>query len=570
MVNTYGLANILSRIGVSESDYPTSGHAFNYFLQPVTDIHLKSNLSVEIEPNSSIFYVYLLSAIVFFILLISCINFVNLATARSAERAKEVGVRKVLGSHRGSLIRQFLTESNIITLVALVFAMATVWVVWPYFNELIGKNLAFEKLASPVMLLGLLGFALVVGTIAGLYPAFVLSNVESASVLKGQYKSSSRGVLLRNFLIVFQFFISVSMISGTLLLNKQLNFVSNKPLGFSKENVVVVERAGALGQQTEVFKNKVGQIEGVDGVGAGFAMPGDFIGNLIINSEIPDIPQVRTFSLGVDDNYIPTLDLEIAAGRNFTSDYNDSTNVIINETAATLLGYADPIGRNILITNIQNGTVNELNVVGVLKDYHHHSLHTEIPPMVLTNTASNNSPSANIAIRIKSENYQGILKQIENNWDLLVQDQAISFRFLDEKLQNLYQADQRTGNIFSVFTGLAIILACIGLFGLAAYVTQQRTKEIGVRKVLGASVFDIIFMLSKNFTKLILIAFVLAIPVVYFGMTTWFENFAYHTDVDFITLIGAGLLTLGLAWLTIGYYSIRAAVVNIANSLRTD
>ncbi len=570
MVRVHGLPNILTRLGLSEADYKESGQAYNYFLQPLEDIHLKSNLSVELQANSSIFYVYLLSAIAIFILIISIINFVNLATARSSERAKEVGVRKVLGSNRSSLIGQFLTESNILSLGALALSLIAVWIVWPYFSELIGKQVYFSLSTLLYLFIGLIIFALIIGTIAGLYPAFILSKMNSAKVLKGNYKSSNKGIWLRNFLIVFQFFISVVMIAGTLLLDKQMRFVSNKPLGFSKENVILIQQAQTLGQQSEVFKNQLNKIEGVQEIGSGFAMPGDFIGNLIVNSEIPDIPQVRTFTNTVDDDYVSALGLEIVSGRNFSRDYNDSLNVLINETAMKLLGYQDAIGKKILNRNLQANTTSELNIVGVLKDYHHHSLHTEIPPLILFNSSTNNAALPSIAVKIKSENYQSVLTQIESTWDQLVQNQPISYRFLEEKLQNLYQADLRTNKVFSIFTIWAIILASVGLFGLAAYVTQQRTKEIGVRKILGASIFEIIFMLSKDLIKLILIAFLLALPFVCFGMTKWFESFAYHTDVDFFTLLGAGLFTIGIAWLTISYYSIRAAFVDIASSLKSE
>ena len=569
MVRIHGLPSILTQLGLSESDYLTSGNAFNYFLQPVEDIHLQSNLDVELQANSSIIYVYLLSAIVLFILLISGINFVNLATARSTERAKEIGVRKVMGSTRASLVRQFLTESNVVSLVALILAVTVVWITLPHFGQLVGKNLTMATLATPAVIAGLLVGALIVGTLAGLYPAFMLSAIKSAKVLKGQFKSSGKGVGLRNFLIVFQFLISIVMISGTLLLNKQMRYLNGKSLGFDSENVLVVEQAQHLGQQNEVFRNTIQQLEAVNGVAGGFAMPGDFIGNLIATSTNPEIPQVRTFTNTVGDDYAVTLGLEIIDGRDFGIQFNDSAKVIINETAAQLLGYADPIGQRVLNTNTQNGG-SGFEIVGVVKDYHHHSLHTEIAPMLLFNIQSNTANLPNIAVRISSSNYLNTIKQIESAWDELVDSQPFTFKFMDDKLQNLYQADKKAGAIFSLFTVLAVILACIGLFGMAAYATQQRTKEIGVRKVLGASVGNIVVMLSKDLTKLILIAYLLSLPIVYLSMTKWFENFAYHTNVDMFTLLIAGACTLILAWLTIGYYAIRAAVLNIVACLRTD
>jgi len=372
MVKTYGFASILDQLGISESDYTNSGNEFNYFLQPVEDIHLNSHLDVEVRPNSSIFYVYLLSAVVVFILIISCINFVNLATARSTERAKEVGVRKVLGSNRSSLVKQFLTESNLISLGAMTIALLAVWLILPNFNELIGKELAISSLTSPLVVSALISFTFLVGSFAGLYPALVISSINSALVLKGRYKTSSKGVGLRNFLIVFQFFISITMISGILLLNKQMNYMRNKQLGFSKENVVVIEQAQVLGQRGEVFINEISQIDGVSGVAFGFALPGDFIGNFIANSENPDIPQVRTFTNTIDENYVPTLGMEIIAGRNFSRDFNDSLNILVNETASKLLGYENPIGKKVVFNpSPQPNQPTEFTIVGVVKDYHH-------------------------------------------------------------------------------------------------------------------------------------------------------------------------------------------------------
>ncbi len=570
MVETYGMASILSLLNISAEDYPESGNDFKYFLQPVEDIHLKSNLSVEVRPNSDITYVYLLIAVVAFILIISCINFINLATARSAERAKEVGVRKVLGSRRALLIRQFLTESNLISFIALVLSIGLTALVLTKFNLLVEKELSLNVLTDPMVMLGLFAGMLMIGTLAGLYPALVISSINSALVLKGKYNTSSKGVWLRNSLIVFQFFISISMISGMLMLNKQMRFMENKKLGFNKENVVVIDQAQELGQQQQAFKNELLNIEGVQKVSYSFALPGNFIGNFIANSENPDIPQVRTFSVAVDDEYIQTLEMEIVAGRAFSSDFNDSLNVIVNETTAFLLGYDDPIGKKVFSPSTSGPNQSpEFTIVGVVKDYHHQSLHTEIPPMILFNT-SQRAILPRIGIKVDGGNTLSLLKNIEDQWKAFDIERPISFGFLKDRLSAMYDSDQQTGKIFTLFTAVTIIMACVGLFGLAAYVTQQRTKEIGVRKVLGASIGNIVLILSLNFTKLILLSFLISLPLVYFGIGEWLGSFAYHTNVDPITLIGAGLLTVILAWLTISYYSIKIAILNPVNSLRSE
>jgi putative ABC transport system permease protein len=569
VVKNYGMASILRQLAISEEDYPTSGNEFNYFLQPVEDIHLKSNLDVEIKANSDITYVYMLIAVVAFILIISCINFINLATARSAERAKEVGIRKVMGSNRALIVKQFLTEANLITILSLLLALALVGMVLPSFNLLVDKDLDLMHFLNPITIVGLIVFALIIGTLAGIYPAMVISSLQSAEVLKGEYKSSSKGIWLRNTLIVFQFFISITMISGMLMLKKQMDFMRNKQLGFNTENIIVLDQAQELGQQQQAFKNELLKIEGVESATYAFAMPSDFIGNFIANSELPEVPQLRTFSVAIDDEYISTLDMKVVSGRGFKSDFNDSLSVIVNETAVSLLEYPDPIGRKIINPSPQPNQPREFTIVGVVKDYHHLSLHTEIPPMVLFNLQEQ-AIVPKLGIKVATADFRKVLDEVETIWKNFEVERPISYSFLDDKLQKLYTADQQTGRIFTVFTIITIIMACVGLFGLAAYVTQQRTKEIGVRKVLGASIPGIILLLSKDFTKLIILAFIISTPLVYYGTTEWLSNFAYHTNIDPLTLFGAGVITVVLSFLTISYYSIKIAILNPVRSLRSE
>ena len=344
----------------------------------------------------------------------------------------------------------------------------------------------------------------------------------------------------------------------------------NKQLGFKKENVIVLAQTQELGADQRAFKNELLAMEGISNASYAFATPGEFIGNLIVNSEIPDLPQVRTFTVTMDADYIETLGMEIMAGRDFDPAYNDSLNVIINETTANLLGYDEPIGKKIISPNPgQQGQRTELNIIGVVKDYHHQSLHTEIPPMVLFNTFQQ-AIMPRMIIKVETEETLALLKNIENKWNEFQSGKPIVYSFLDRNLEELYEADSKTGLVFSLFTLITIVMACVGLFGLAAYVTEQRTKEIGVRKVLGASIGSIVMLLSYNFTKLILLSFGLAVPLVYFGMDQWLESFAYHTKIDVLTLCVSGFLTLALAWITISYYSIRIALLNPVKSLRSE
>ena len=568
MVQTYGAAQIKAQLGITTDDYTESGHVYKYFLQPLHDIHLHSNMEVELQANGNITYVYLLVAIVGFILLISCINFINLATARSTERAKEVGVRKVMGSYRGHLIRQFLTESIVISSISLVLAMFVAWLILPTFNDLVGKQLTLGVAGHPLVMAGLLGFAIVVGLLAGGYPALVISAMDPTTVLKGAFKSSRRGVWLRNGLVVFQFAISIVLISGTLIIGQQLDYIRTKQLGFDKENVLVVKQAGVLQTNMEAFKDELRALPGVVSVGSTNAAPGAFFGSSIYAPDDPDKPLFRTNVLTIDDDYVETLAMKMTAGRSFSSDYNDSLNILLNEAAARALGWDDAVGHSLreTVNNAAPDGGRVFEIVGVVEDFNFQSLHTEIAPLVIFN----GQPGNTVAVRLGPGDVEQTIAAIGERWRAFVPERELIFSFLDQDLDALYQADQASGKVLNAFTLLAILLACVGLFGMAAYTTGQRTKEIGIRKVLGASVTGIILLLSKEFTKLIVIAFVLAAPLAYLGLNWWLDSFAYHVDVGVLTLALAGGLTLLLAWLTISYQSIKTALMNPINSLRDE
>lgn len=567
MVQTYGAAQLKAQLGIASEDYTASGHVYEYFLQPLHDIHLHSNMEVELQANGNITYVYLLVAIVGFILLISCINFINLATARSTERAKEVGVRKVMGSYRGHLIQQFLTEAIVISSISLALAIGVTWLFLPTFNSLAGKALTLGVVGHPVVMAGLIGFALLVGLLAGGYPALVISAMDPTTVLKGAFKSSRRGVWLRNTLVVFQFMISMVLIAGTLIIGQQLDYIRTKQLGFDQENVLVVKQAGALATNMEAFKNELRALPGVLSVGSTNAAPGAFFGSSIYAPDDPDQPLFRTNVLTIDDAYVETMAMKVRAGRSFSHEYNDSLHILINEAAARALGWSDPVGHS-LRESINNAEreARVFEIVGVVEDFNFQSLHTEIAPLVIFNGQQGNT----VVARLGPGAVQQTIDAMEAAWRALVPEQALLFSFLDQDLDALYVSDQASGKILKAFTMLAILLACIGLFGMAAYTTGQRAKEIGIRKVLGASVTGIILLLSKEFTKLIVIAFVLAAPLAYLGLNWWLDAFAYRVEVGPLTLALAGGLTLLLAWLTISYQSIKTALTNPINSLRDE
>lgn len=570
LVQAYGAEQIRNQLGISAEDYTETGNAYNYFLQPLHDIRLHSNMEVELQANGNIAYVYLLSAIVAFILMISCINFVNLATARSTERAKEVGVRKVLGSYRMHLVGQFLTEAIVVSGVSLGFAVLIAWGSLPFFNSLVGKSFAFSLLVHPLIGVGLVGFAIVVGVLAGGYPALVISAMDPARVLKGAFKSSRRGIWLRNGLVVFQFTISMVLIAGVLIVQQQLDYVRNKQLGFDKENVLVINQAGILGTNAEPFKASLRSLPNVVSVGGSNANPGAFFGSNIYAPDDPNLSLLRTNVQIVDDDYLEAMQMELAAGRLFSQEYNDSLKIIVNEAAAQKLGWDDPLGHTLRVslTNSENPPP-ELEIVGVIKDFNFHSLHSEVLPLVISNGLSQFVPTT-VVVRLSPGNVQQTIAAISTAWSEVVPEREMFFSFLDQDLDALYQKDQASGKVLNAFTLIAILLACIGLFGMAAYTTQQRTKEIGIRKVLGASVGSVILLLSKDFTRLILVAFLIAAPLAYWGLSRWLDTFAYHVDVGLVTLGLALGLTIVLAWLTISYQSIKSALMDPVVSLRDE
>ena len=520
------------------------------------------------RPTSNATYLYLLVAVAFFILALSCINFINLTTARSAERAKEVGIRKVMGSTRPLLVRQFIIESVLICFVSFLLALAVASLLKGGFNQLIGQSLNLWDLFSGWSLFLVLGGLTLIGLIAGIYPALVISSIHPAVVLKGSYKSSRRGIWLRNALIVLQFFITITMISGTLFVAKQMQYLADKDLGFDKEQLIVVRQAQAIGQNLEAFKTELNQLPEIVSVGSTNAMIGDFLGSNIFRPRRPDVSDLRANVLTYDDDYMSTMKFRILQGRGFEENFNDSLSVIINESAVKELGLDNPIGEVIQGTS-GNETGPELRIVGVVENFNFTSLHTEVSPLVITNANSNYIPIA-IAIRSNTDQYGEINSRIEAAWDKFVPDQRVRLSFLDQELNTLYEADQRTGTVFRFFTYVAIIIAFIGLFSLATYVIELRTKEICVRKILGASLGGIFMLLSSNFFRLVLVALALSVPLSFFAINKWLERFAYHIEPDWFTFAKAGLIALGLVLLAIGYQSIRISMLNPSKSLRTE
>ncbi|MGY4536332.1 putative ABC transport system permease protein [Mucilaginibacter sp. UYNi724] len=568
-------AQMQSELGMSVAQFEKGGSHFRMNLTALTDIHLNSNLSGELGPNSTMQYVYIFSAIAIFILLIACVNFMNLSTARSSNRAKEVGVRKVMGSSRKHLIFQFLAESILITFVATVIATIAAAILLPSFNRLSGKEIVLTVDSLKWLVPSLLAIVLVIGSLAGSYPAFFLSAFQPIDVLKGKLSAGFKGGGLRSFLVVFQFFVSILLIIGTLVIYNQLNFIQTKNLGYNRNQVLVVKNLGELNQQAGVFKQGLAELPGVKETTMTGFLPTNGWRNTRIYFKDATYDQKKSLfpqSWQVDADYIPTMDMKMAKGRNFSKAMQtDSSAIIINEAAAKFLGFADPINKTVYqsLGGDRKGStpnVKECHIVGVVKDFHFNSLREKIEPIVLT---YGENPGA-LAIRVSISNITGLMAQVKEKWNSLSPGVQIDYSFMDQDFEASYRSEQRIGQIFAIFTSLAIIIACLGLFGLAAYAAEQRTKEIGIRKVLGADVSIIVAMLSKDFIKLVCIAIVTASPFAWFVMNKWLQDFAYRVTIHWWVIAAAGLGALVIAFVTISFQSVKAALANPVNSLKNE
>ncbi len=570
LVTKYASGQIERNLGISYADYTAAGNGYRYFLQPVADIHLHSNLEGEMKANGNYLYVYIFISIAVFILVLACINFINLATARSADRAKEVGVRKAMGSDRKQIITQFLTEAVLLTMVSLLIGIVLVSFAIPFFNNLAQKSLVFDWKTMLSVFPLLLLFGVVVGLLAGYYPAFHISKFNTISILKGKLQTS-KGNWLRNGLVVFQFGIAIVLISGTMIINDQIQFIQSTSLGFNKENVLVLRRFGNQPNH-DALKQEIENMPGVISAGKTSTMPGQ--GTFGVQFTKPgggDVLTTKGFSAEAD--LFTTIGIEPKQGRVFDENFNDSLSLILNEAAVKVFfGDQDPIGQNLNTTNNIGGenVTSELTVVGVVEDFNFESLHTKVTPLAIFNTKNPAGFTNFLAIRFEANRQSELLDLVEQKWTEQADGIPISYYFLDNSLAELYKNEQTSGKILGVFSSLAILIACIGLFGLAAYTAFLRTKEIGVRKVLGASVGSIVLLLSINFAKLVGIAFLLAVPIAWFVMSGWLESFAFKIDLGITVFLVAGVLTLAIALITVSYQAISAAVVNPVKSLKSE
>ncbi|WP_026947372.1 ABC transporter permease [Algoriphagus marincola] len=563
--------------GTSFDDLIAQGSSLEYILQPLHDIHLKSDLEGEFEANFSEQYVYIFVAIGLFILLIACINFMNLSTAKSASRAKEVGIRKVMGSFRIHLIRQFLMESILLSSIAFLIAIPLATLMLPFFNDLAERSLVMPVESASFYAAIVLG-ALVTGLIAGSYPAFFLSAFKPVSILKGKIRMGMKSGTIRSTLVVFQFAISVILIIATITVNNQLSFIQNREIGFEKDQLITVFNTYALDDGLVGFKDRVLADNSIEMATISGYLPvaGSYRSDspwLVEGRDLADMEStVSIQNWRVDENYIPTLGMELVSGRNFSLDFpSDSSAVILNETAVKKFNFeGDPIGQKVYSQILGDGNqeIYQIRtVVGVVKDFNFQSMKESVSPVMLL---YNEVPGGPVSFKFRAENTQNVIQLIEESWKDMAPGQPLTYEFMDEQFSKMYHAETRLGKVFGVFAGFAIFIACLGLFALTAFTAEQRTKEIGIRKVLGATSSGIVVLLSKEFSKLVLIAFLLASPLAWWSMTKWLEDYEYKVNLGPSIFLLAGLFVAFIAFVTISLQAFKAASSNPVKSLKSE
>jgi len=568
MVDNYIGPQMKEATGQTLSAFRKTGSNITFHLQRLTDIHLYSDFHYDLSKPGDVRNVYIFGAIALFMLLIACINFMNLSTAAASKRSREVGVRKVLGSMKRELVTQFLVESTLIAAIAFLLSLALVWLALPLFNDLSGQQLTFSFAEKPLMIPTLMGVVLFTGLAAGSYPAFYLSSFRPVSVLKGKWNPAKHGLSFRSALVVFQFFIAVMLIVSTTVVYKQLAYIRHKDVGYNKEKVMVISNIWALGNNMEVFRQQLQNDPAVAGVSASRYLPAGGSGNnnfFVAAANDPD-RLVKTLRYEIDEQYIPTLGIQLKAGRNFSLQYGmDSSKVILNEAAVNALGWKEnALGQT--ITRTLKGGEESYQVIGVVKDFHFRSLHERISPLVMVLAPD----PGNLVVKIKTADIPGFTAKLQQRFAAYGAEDPMDYSFLDERYYHTYHAEQKIGIILGIFAALTIFVACLGLFGLAKFTAEQRTKEIGIRKVLGATAMQLSAMLSKDFLKLVMIACVIAFPFAWWVMQQWLQDFAYRTDISWWVFAATGLLAAGIALGTICFQAIKAAVANPVDSLRNE
>ena len=572
LIRTYGAGQIESTMGLPYDDYIAAGNGYDYFLQPLFDIHLHSNMEGEFKPNGNYHYVMISISIAIFILILACINFMNLSTARATERAREVGIRKTVGAGRIQLIRQFLAESLMITLVSLMIAVLLTELVLPSFNSLTGARISirvFDAFTLPVLSC----LVLFVGFLAGFYPAFVLSSFMPTRALKGRFPAYSGGKTTRDVLVVLQFTVSVFLMTFTLLVHRQLRYLLNTGMGYDRNNILVVE-GGINTAQRETFKQELGKFSWLAGSGAsGTEITGGYYPGFMVQVERYGSDVITSRFMTVDEDFMGTMQIHVVKGRGFSPEFNDSLNVLINETAVRDFNLTEPVGAKLIEPVETDGDreLREWTVIGVFNDFHYTSLHENLNSFVLQSTSGPNGGFTNsLYLKLRTMDPAMAVEKIGEKWTELFPEQPFRYYFLDDNIREMYAGDLTSGSLLNVFTLLAILLACVGLFGLAAFIAEKKTKEIGIRKVNGADTGRIIWLISAGFNRLILYSILLSVPLSILVMNRWLTNFPYRAGIPVWIFPVSGMLALGIALLTVSFHAIRTANKNPAETLRYE
>jgi putative ABC transport system permease protein len=567
LVAEHVVPEIQHDMGVSLAEAQKSINTFVFSLQPLTDIHLYSHTKYELEPNGNIQYVYIFSALALFILLLACVNFTNLSTARAVKRAREVGIRKVMGSLKKQLIIQFLTEAVLLTFLSMLIAFGLLFLLLPYFNQLSERQIPFSFFISDESVLAMISLVFITGIVAGIYPAFFLSSFNTIKVLKGTPSKGSQTNLLRSGLVVFQFFVSIALIIATIVVYQQLYFMQNKNLGYDKEQVLFLPDARLLGKNQAAFKQQLSQNKNVVASSISRSVPGlPFMDGTEIypKNENGNGKEIHANIYHVDEDYLRTLGIKIISGRNFSKDFpTDSSAVVINQAMVRELGWnrTNPIGKTIVRSGQQ-----QIKVIGVVADFNYASAKQEIAPLMMM--LGNNY--GGLVVKINTSDVKGFLSDLKKQWHHFNPEGALDYTFLDDNFAKLYASEIRTQQIFSAFAIIAIIIASLGLFGLSAFVIEQRTKEIGIRKVLGASVQNVLLLVSKDFLLLVGIAFLISVPVTWWAMHNWLQDFAYRIHIQWWVFLLAGSIAILISAFTISFQAIKAAIANPVDSLRSE
>lgn len=563
-IRKYGAGDLQRGLNVTLEEFLQQGGDVGFKSQAMTDIHLRSHLNDELEPNGNLEYVYLFSAIAGFILLLACINFMNLATARSAKRAKEIGVRKTVGALRGKLIGQFLTESFLYSIIAFGLSLVLVTFLRIPFNMLSGKELSTEMLLNPSFLAGFIMLLIIIGFLSGSYPAFYLTSFRPMDVLKGKARAGRGNSRIRNGLVIFQFFISIALIISSIMVFRQLSYLQQQSVGFQKENVVGLMHTMNLGKDAEPLKNEI--LSYPEFVAASYAsrLPPNVDMTATFRTETGEENFLMAYNI-VDHDHQKTLGLEMVSGRFFSHDFrSDSSAVIINETAARRIGYQEGQVNKLRFSGNDTYT---MEIIGVVKDFNFESLKTTIRPLALVLGGSQNW---GLAVRLSPGNPGEKISLLQKIWRKYMPNSPFEYSFVDETFAAKFRAEERLANVIFVFTLLAVFIACLGLFGLATFAAEQRSREISIRKVMGASVVQLVVLLSKDLSRLVLVAFIIAIPVAWYGMDEWLKGFAYRIDFSLFIALWAGAIALLIAILTISYQAVKVSMGNPVNALKAD